>query len=274
MALLIYSNGIVEEMIPIEETFSHRELVKTFDDYPIIQSHRLDDIPNTWCLWGEIDDPPDQEWNKIASAMIDDEIYSHLILIHDSEINRDWEAIDDILQKSYKDWMKNIASYTNELIDQMAQLRQQNLSDNEKTSMIWLTQLGHTEDKRVLFGFNPKEQSEDFYTSGAFEAFGTKIFEYLETNFYKEPVEESKPFVCFADSKTIIIVENNNVPNFIQELITIYEKREDYEICAKISKIEEKWNSYLKIPEDIKTEKLDPPPNPQKKKRGRPPKAG
>jgi hypothetical protein len=131
--------------------------------------------------------------------------------------------------------------------------------------------MGHTQDKRVLFAFNPGEQAEDFYDNG-FESFAVKIWEYLNANFYKEPLEESKPFVIFADSKTIVIVENQHMNDFILQLSAVFEKREEYEICKKISDVKYQWDEYIKIPEDIKTENLDPSTGPPKKKRGRPPK--
>ena len=87
MALVIYSTGIVEEMVALENTFSDRELVKTFDEYTSLESYRLPDVPNTWCLWGEMDDPPELEFNKIGSEVVETDIYSHLIFIHDSEID-------------------------------------------------------------------------------------------------------------------------------------------------------------------------------------------
>jgi len=272
MALIIYSNGIVEEMVPVEEAFTHRDLVKSFDDYTSLETHRLIEVPNTWCLWGEINSPPENEFNKIGTEIIKEELYSHLILLHDSEINREWNLTDEILQKSYKEWMDELALFTNTLIEQISRARQAQMSDREKTSMIFLTTMGHTVDKRVLFAFDPTIQAEDFYISGAFDTFGTKIYEYLEANFYIEPIEESKPFVIFADGKTIVIVENEHMETFIEHLLNVYQKREDYEICSKITEIKKIWDGYLKIPNDIKTQELDPSVGPPKKKRGRPPK--
>ena len=270
--LIIYSNGIVEEIVPIEDFFSHRELVKSFDNYTSLESFRLPDVPNTWCLWGEIDDPPEQEFNKIGSEVVDDDIFSHLIFIHDSEINPLWNMTDEILRKSYREWMEDLALFTNHIIENISRESQRHMSKKEKTSMIFLTAMGHTIDKRVLFAFNPSEQADDFYNNG-FESFGLKIWEYLEANFYKEPIEESKPFVIFADSKTIVIVENQHMDEFVRQLSLVYEKREEYEICKNISDLKSAWDQYIKIPESIKTKALDPSTGPPKKKLGRPPKS-
>ena len=256
MALLIYSNGIIEEMLSIENTFSDRELVKTFDDYTHLDSFRLPNVPNTWCLWGEIDDPPEQEYNKIASELLDDDIFSHIIFIHDSELNRDWNMTDDVLQKFYRHWIEDLAIFTNRIIETISRERQEELSTGNQTSMIFLNTLGSTADKRVLFSFDPTSQADDFYKNG-WGSFAPKIYEYLEKNFYKEPIEESKPFVIFADTKTIVIVENNKFEEFIKQLSGFYEKKEKYEICKKISDIKETWEGYLKIPDDIKTDMLN-----------------
>ena len=266
MALLIYSNGIVEEMVPTEDTFSDRELVKTFNNYTFLETFRLSNVPNTWCLWGEVDNPPENEYNKIASEILETDVFSHLIFIHDSELNREWNMTDDILQKSYKQWMEELASYTNNVIENISRERRLEMSSNEKTSMIFLNTLGHTADKRVLFSFDPASQAEDFYEYG-WESFAGRIYEYLEENFYKEPIQESKPFVIFADTKTIVIVENENFDEFIKQLSGYYEKNEKYEICKKISDIRNTWDGYLKIPDDIKTDILDSSTGPTGKKR-------
>jgi len=255
-------------MVPLEDTFSMRELVKTFNNYTSLESFRLPNVPNTWCLWGEIDNPPENEFSRIGSEVVEGDIYSHIIFIHDSEINPDWNATDDKLQKSYREWMEELAHYTNKLVEIIAK-ESQKIVEGERTSMIFLTTMGHTSDKRVLFAFNPNEQADDFYERG-WESFALKIWEYLEANFYKEPVEESKPFVIFADSKTIVIVENRHMNEFIKQLSVIFEKREEYETCKNIADLKATWDGYLKIPGSIKT--IDSSSGTLRKKRGRPPK--
>jgi len=271
MALIIYSNGIVEELVSIGDTFSHRELVDSFTEYTSLETFRLPDVPNTWCLWGEMNNPPENEFNKIGSEIVVTEIFSHLIFIHDSELNRDWNMTDEILQKSYKEWMDDLAKYTNHLIENISKARQATISEKDRMNMIFLTTLGHTPDKRVLFKFNPNEQADNFYEVG-FSSFAHNIFKYLEENFYKEPVEESKPFVVYADTKTIVIVDNEDVDQFFKHMLDVFEKNEAYETCSKITDIKNAWDQYIKIPGDINTAILDPSTGPPKKKRGRPPK--
>jgi len=258
-------------LMPIEDVFSERELVKSLNNYTSLESFRLPDVPNTWCLWGDIDNPPENEFNKIGAEVVESEIFSHLIFIHDSEINSGWQATDAILQKSYRQWMEELAHYTNRLIEDISREKQEEISESDKTSMIFLTTMGHTADKRVLFAFNPNEQADDFYDNG-WKSFAAKIWEYLEANFYKEPIEESKPFVIFADSKTIVIVENQHMDEFIKQLSIVFEKNEEYEICKNISDLKSAWDEYLKIPESIKTKNLDSSTGIKKSKRGRPPK--
>ena len=268
MSLIIYSNGIVEEMVSIGDVFSHRELVKSFDNYSALETYRLKEVPNTWCLWGELVEPPENEFNKIGAEVVEKDIFSHLIFIHDSELSRDWDSTDEILQKSYKEWMDDLAHFTNTLIANMSKEREANISETERMNMIFLTTMGHTHDHRVLFAFNPFEQAENFYTQ-AFATFAHNIYEYLKENFFKEPIEPNKPFVCFADSKTIVIVENSHVEEFTKRMIEVFEKEEKYENCKAITEIKTAWDQYLKIPDDIN---IDPSVGPPKKKRGRPPK--
>jgi nitrogen regulatory protein PII len=267
MALVIYSNGIFEEYLPVEDTFNDQELVDMFKDYNEIRSFRLSEIPNCWLVWGEMDDPPDNEYSKLASEIVDEDVFSHVMFIHDSEINRNWNLTDDILYKSYSVFIQQVREYTKGLVEYIAHETQKEYEEAGTTSMIFLRAVGFTEDKRVLYMFNPDEQHEGFYVDG-WNKFSIKIYEYLKDNFYKEPIEENKPLVIYADTKVIVIVEDEKVNDVISHVLQEFEKKENYEACSFISQVRDKWYERKTIPKEV----LDPSIGPPKRRRGRPPK--
>lgn len=267
MALIIYSNGIFEEYLSKGDTFSDVELTDIFKDYKEIRSFRLPEIPNCWVIWGEIDNPPENEYSKLASEIIDEDIFSHLIFIHDSEINRNWGLTDDILYKSYEIFKKQVAEYIKGLIDYIAHETEKEYEEAGTTSMIFLRVIGYTQDKRVLYQFDPDEQHDGFYADG-WDKFSSKIFVYLKNNFDKEPIEQNKPFVIYADSKVIVIVDDKKVNDVISNILKEFERKENYEACSYISEIREKWYERKTIPDKI----LDSSIGYTNKKKGRPPK--
>lgn len=267
MALVVYSNGIFEEYLPVDDTFSDQELVDMFHDYKEIKSHRLSEIPNCWLIWGEMDYPPDNEYSKLASEIIDDDIFSHIIFIHDSEIDRNWGLTDDILYKSYSEFIDQVGIYIKDMVEYIANETQKEFEEAGTTSMIFMRAIGYTKDKRVLYQFNPEEQSDEFYIDG-WDKLAGKIYEYLKENFYKEPIEENKPFVLFADTKVIVIAEDEKVNDIISHVLQEFEKRENYEACSFISNVRNEWYKRKTIHNDI----IDPSIGIHKKKRGRPPK--
>ena len=263
MALVIYSNGIVEEMLPVNDTFTDDELIQSFTNYPEIKTHRLLEIPNCWCIWGHIPDPPAQEFSKLASEIVDTDVYSHILFVHDSEMNPDWQVTDGIIYRPYTEFMAQMGTFVNEMMGHIETENRQEIEASEgNTNLIFLTTLGHTQDKRVLFAFNPKEQNDDFYTV-SWSNFAVKIYEYLLENFDKEPIEENKPFVIFSDTKTIVIVEDRDVNEVIEKMIKYYQGQENYEACSKISDIRDTWYTRKTVPEI----NLDPSIGPEKKKK-------
>ena len=239
MAITIYSNGIVEEFKSSGDTFLEHELVKSFKNYHTIRSKRIPEILNTWCLWGEMDDAPANEFNKIGSDIIKFRVDSHIIFIHDSELNPEWNLSDKNLQKDYEDFTYDVKT----LIDYIAEEFHQEIQENRNSgSMIFLTAMGQTKDKRVLFSFNPGEQIEDFYSKNYFNKFAEKIYEYLMEGFEKDG---AIPFIIFADSKTIVIVEDQHVDEVLDRIIHIYKKKENYEVCSNITKVRKEWRKAI-----------------------------
>jgi len=266
VALILYSNGIIEEFIPEGTEFTDAELIQTFEGFKTIRSMRLQEVPNTWCLWGEMDNPPPNEYNAVGSEILDIDIDSHLIMIHDSEINYDWNLIDSMIYKSYDEFKEDINEFINQSVEIIAENNKQQV--NENTPMIFLAPIGQTPNKQVLFSFNPNEQSEHFFTNGGFDTFATKIYEYLNENFKSKELESETPFIIFADNKTMIMVQNEFFDTFIQKLIDVFQKKEHYEICTHIKNIKTEWYNYLK--KESKKEIISNEQN--KKRRGRPPK--
>lgn len=267
MALVIYSNGIFEEYLPVDNTFEESELAGLFEEYKEIRTIRLAEVPNCWLVWAEMDDPPENEFNKFASEMLDEDIYSHIVFVHDSELNRDWNVTDDILYKSYQDFIAEVGVYIKGLVEYIANETQKEYEAQGTTAMVLITPIGPTEDKRVLYHFDPDNQIDDFYKNG-WNKFAHKVIDYLRENFDKEPIEKDKPFVLFADNKNIVITDDDKVNQIIDNLLKEFQRIEDYETCSFISYVREQWFTRKTVPQEV----LDPSIGPPKKRRGRPPK--
>lgn len=267
MGLVIYSNGIIEEIISSKNVFSEEELVKSFDMYDTIKTCRLTEIPNCWCIWGDVENPPDYEFNKLATEVIEEEIYSHIIFVHDSELNLEWNVTNEIIYKSYTEFLETLSIFIKETMNIVNIENQKELKDNnESNSMIFLSTMGQTKDKRILFAFNPNEQNDSFYFDGSWDKFSERIHEYLKENFYKEPTEENKPFVIYSDTKNIVIVEDTFVDEIINKMVQHFETTEQYEKCSTITEIKKEWDNRKTLLQ------IDSSIGIPKKKRGRPPK--
>jgi hypothetical protein len=247
MAVILYNNGIVEEIKPNNFTFTEKEILKLFENYKNVRSRRLIEVPNAWCLWGEMEHPEAIDFNKLATDIVEIHVFSHLIVIHDSEIDPDWN-MTDILNKNYVEFRDDLA----EFVDSIAQRIIDEAESREETPSIYLTTSGLTKDKHVVYMFDPNEQSPDFYDNGSFDNFSEKIFEYFQENF-----KLKDHLTIFADKKIIINVDKENVPIFFNKIIKSFENKEDYEICHELNSIYKNWSSYV---------------SKDKKKRGRPPK--
>lgn len=256
--LVLYSNGIIEEGNPKDVVYTDEELTGFFGkDFKFLVSHRLPDIPNTWCLWGEMEDPPENEYNRIGSEIVDAEVLSHICFIHDSEINPDWNMSDTVLYKDYKTFIVDIGVFIDDVIadimrEPVIEDGEEVVADPENPNMIFLTSNGYTSDKRVLFDFDPNEQAEGFYNEKSYAPFAEKIYEYLNTNFYENPVEINHPLVIFADTKTIISVKKDHTQKFFGNILDFFTKKEKYEICGNLTSIQKAWIEYDVNNESIK----------------------
>ena len=253
MAILIYSNAIIEEIRPAALVFSEDEILNAFsDDYHTMYSKRLSEVPNSWAVWAMMDDPAPNEFNIIGSDIVDTDIDSPLMIIHDSEINPTWKLVDDILQKDYNEFLHDISAYVNEIALEVVKEDQEKINNGEKQStLISLKQLGITSDKKLLFLFDLKLQTQEFFSDHAFLTFSQKIIEYLQTNFTKN-LKKKLPFTIFDDNKTVVIVNDDMVEPTLVKLIETCGIAEDYENCRVLVEIKEKWIAKTTVAEKKK----------------------
>lgn len=236
MAILLYSNGITENYFPSNKTFTEKEIIDIFPDFPKLKSIRLNSISNVWVVYGiELNDP--EEFNKISSLILGDDVYSPALFINDSEINEKWNMTDAI-KINYEKF--NIC--VKELIEKTAinivnQMTDENSHSDRANYLPQLINMGITEDKKLMFAFNPNEQSKEFYSASEFEQFSIKVYDYLHVNKINK-----EPFTIYSDKKAIIIIEKTSIIDFLNILLKHFEKKEDYEKCTNISKMIAKWD--------------------------------
>jgi hypothetical protein len=241
MALLIYSNGIVEDYNPESSTFTEKELTALFSEYKIIRTKRLITVLNTWCIWGQNEIGDILELNRIISDILQEPVYSHALFIHDSEINPTWKSTDNILYRNYREFIIDIKKLVDktaqEIINEFKNFENEN--DMAKTLPI-LETLGPTKDKRILFSFNPIDQNVEFFENEEFAAFSKKVYDYIHIHEQKD-----EPFTIYADKKAVIIIDTSNVISFMNRILEKFKKEEKYEICEEITTIMSKWNNML-----------------------------
>lgn len=258
MAIILYSNAILENMRPENLVFTEDEILSVFNEnYHTIHSKRIKEVPNTWAVWASMDDPPSNEYNMIGSDIVDFDVDSPLMLIHDGEINPNWNATDP-LQYGYDEFLKRMSIFVNDIAKEAVQEKSYVKSSNESGSLISLTQLGITVDKKLLFSFDPDNQANTFYSGESFDNFSTKILEYLMDNFESNMINK-KPFTIFDDNKTVVIVDDDKVENTLDRILHKFQAKEDYESCVHVNSIIKKWK-----------EKINGADVQRVKKRGRP----
>lgn len=240
---MIRANGLTEEYKPSNFTFTDKELLDLFANFEKIRSHRLSEIPNTWCIWGEnipIDKRGD-EFNEFGSELIDDDIYSPLFMIHDTEINSEWKLTDPIIQFGYEEYRDRLYKYLDETAILILEEREKERIENgENNNIIVLEQTGITEDKRIIFKFDLSKQTEDLLLQPkSFWEFANKVYTFLDS-YYKD----GDIFVIYADKNIIIEVEDNRVKALIEKIISLFQSKEDYEKCSKLKFIYDSWEKY------------------------------
>ena len=251
--ILLYGNGLTEEIFPNEHTFSDQEILNLLKDCDSIQTKRLEDVPNTWCVWGELENYSEEDYNKLGSEIIEEHCYSKLLILHDTEVDPSWNLTDSIIYDGYDLFKKKILTFIDEIAIETIKEIEQIRDATGKTNLMSLDQVGISDDKRVIFRFSPEKQTPDFFDFANFDEFANKCFNFLD-KFYKD----GDILPIYADKKMIIIIEEESeVDQYIKVLINLFEKKEEYLKCARIKDIYKKWL-------DFKLKKKQP------KKRGRP----
>lgn len=236
MATLLYANGIIEELVSNDLTFTEEELINIFFDFKILKSKRLNEIPNSWCLWGQNDIDKEVDYNRIGSDVIDIDIFSPMLIIHDSELNPEWNIIDDVIYKDYDTFKHSVIDLIDSIAESILKERAQENTGTGQTNIV-LDALGISKDKRLLFGFNPEKQNDTFYGNENYLIFMEQIYNYLLDNFIVQ-----KPFIIYADNKIIVSVEDKYVNKVVDNILEVYSNKEDYEACSIIKNIKNKWD--------------------------------
>lgn len=236
MALRLFSNGLVENFYPEDSVFSEEEIINLFPESEEIITFRFVDILNSWCIYGRVNKPDPTDYNQIAANIVKSPVYSHVLFVHDSELNPNWKVTDNIIYKGYQEFLTEITK----LIEFIANSIMREIQENDEEGFInYLPQLisvGTTSDKRILYSFNPAEQTKEFYEHDEFYIFSKKVYDFLTKN-----KQNKEPFTIYEDKKAVIIVDSANVKSFLDSLLEKFKSKEEYEICTNITKMIKQW---------------------------------
>lgn len=256
LAVILYPSGVTETYKSSDLTFSDEEILKIFNENDFIRTVRLYEVPNTWCVWGENQMPDKNNFNKLGSDVVQENVFSEILFIHDTELDPAWMLTDTPILKNYEYFREDLLSFFDDIAENVIQEAQERSNTNNE-NLVFLNTLGPTEDKRIMFEFDPHGQSEEFYKVNFFEEFAKKVYSFLK-QFYTD----GETFVLFADQKTIIIVKDENVDFIMNKVNEDFQRRERYERCADIKKIMTSWHDYKN-----KEKKEDKPKKEKKKKK-------
>lgn len=238
MAIMLYSNGVLEEFKTNNIVFNDDEIISVFNSFKKLRSRRLLDVVNTWCIWGEndINDVDESYYNSLGSSIVEEEIYSPLFFIHDTEIDPEWLLTDEIIYKPYNDFREDIQTFMNDVAEDLKLL---NTDEEDNKNLVKFNMMGTTSDRRILHEFNPYEQTEEFYKIQNYSGFANQAFTYLEKYF-----EEQQMLVIYANVNVVIAVKFENALKVLQDFQNFFEIREKYEKCSVIKDLIKKWEKY------------------------------
>ena len=240
--VVLYQNGLSEEHKPKNFTYTEDELTNFLPDFDSIRTFRLSEVPNTWCMWGEnnpIDKRPD-EYNQIASEAIDEDIYSPMFFIHDTEINPDWKLTDEIIQNGYVRFKKELLEFLDytafEILEEQEYLREE---QGMSPSLVSLEQVGISVDKRIVYRFDISKQTKELLKPNNFMEFSLKMHDFLK-NYYKD----GEIFVIYADKNILIEISDEQVKPLVNQVLETLQVEEKYEMCSELKNIYDRWASY------------------------------
>jgi hypothetical protein len=238
MAVILYGSGVLEEYKSSGLVFTDEEILHVFKEEEIIKTKRLYQIPNTWCVWGENIPISDDTYNRLGSEVIESYVYSHILFLHDSELNPEWKLTDDMIQNDYNKFRIDLHNFIDSVALEIVNIdKQANNNVNSPENIIVLNTIGPTNDKRMIFEFNPKKQTDIFYSDNVFKPFADRVYAYLDKNFKTE-----KPFTIFENQNMVIVIGEENADYFIDQLIDTFIKSESYEICKNLRDIKKTWH--------------------------------
>lgn len=239
MALLLYPSGVLTDLKSNNLMFSDKEILNIFKTCNKIRTKRLFEIPNTWMIWADAVTLDDDLFSNIGSTMIEENIYSPILFIHDTEMDPSWLLTDDPILYTYKTFDRDLRQFVDEI---SRNLISEDMNPNKK-KLIILTTVGSTEDNRVLFDLYPENQSDFFYKLN-FDEFAKKTIQFLLD-------EQDKAFkelgvTIFEDRKIVIRIRHNDFEFIINKLNEWAEKKEEYEWCAFLKYLKDLWEKYVK----------------------------
>jgi hypothetical protein len=239
MAILLYANGLTEESRSKEHTFTDDEIYNIFEGYEKIKSYRLPEVPNTWCVWGERNPPnriPD-ELNQVGTDIVEQECYSPVLFIHDTEINPAWRLTDDIIFFGYEEFRNELSDFFNEIARGILEEREQmRIQSGKPPNLMVLEQMGISEDKRIIFQFDMDKQIEEFFSEPNLNEFAKKVHSFLKFSY-----KDGDIFAIYADKNIIIVAKDPQVKPFIEKIIAYFQHHENYEACSVIRNTYERW---------------------------------
>ena len=239
MGVIVYINGILEEYRPEDLVFTEEEILDIFEEFDEIKTVRLNSSINTWCVFGVNSINDDADLHSVATEILKEPIYSPVLFIHDSEIEPKWKVTDDILYNNYREFLLDLKNMINDVAENIVNnIVTSEEYENKIDFLPQLSTLGTTSDKRILFSYNPDDQSKDFYNNEEFYTFSKKVFEYITEN-----KQEITPFTIYADKKAVIIIPNKKVKKFLNLMIEKFQHKEEYEICTQISRMITEWDN-------------------------------
>ena len=81
MSVLLYPSGVTENYDPKDLVFTDQEIFHIFKDFEYVRSARLVEIPNTWCVWAQNKKIDENNFNKIGSDILKENIFCELLFI-------------------------------------------------------------------------------------------------------------------------------------------------------------------------------------------------
>jgi hypothetical protein len=243
VAVLLYANGLTEEFRPREFTFTDEELIEIFGDFDKTRTFRLYEVPNTWCVWGQnepIDKVPD-EFNKIGTDILEQECYSPILFLHDTEIDPSWNLTDRMILSGYDNFKLEMIKFFDDIAADIMEERRLAREEEgmSEQSLIVLEQIGISEDKRIIFKFDIDKQKEEFFIEDNLLEFAKKVH-----NFLKFKYKDGDIFAVYADKNIIMIAEDLKVKPLIEKLIAFFKTHENYEACSVLRNTFERWEKY------------------------------